>query len=40
MDILTQILQATLFFGSLTGYLVGASIVSERLCEKMDERAK
>lgn len=40
MDIVTQILVMTLFFGSLTGYLVGASIISERLCEKMDERDK
>lgn len=40
MDILTQILQMTVFFGSLTVYTVGARIVSERICEKLDAQDK
>lgn len=40
MDILTQILQMTVFFGSLYGFFAVAHFASETLRDWMDARAK
>lgn len=40
MDILIQFFAMAFFFASLMGYIVGANIVSNRICDKLDKRKK